>query len=174
MAANARLFARWLELTQERKERKLLKKKPTNTEAEYISSALAQASEEELLQMLDWAFHGTDSYAKFIQGKTSFDAKAPQEYLSIPSLFKDTRLDRRIALGDEWANRPEPAQVTSDWLEKEALPALDRLIDSPESYQAGYDWWCQTMPRHDGGPTEDRDYINALLKLREFRAGSKS
>ena len=91
MAANARLFARWLELTQERKERKLLKKKPTNTEAEYISSALAQASEEELLQMLDWAFHGTDSYAKFIQGKTSFDAKAPQEYLSIPSLFNVPR-----------------------------------------------------------------------------------
>ena len=173
---NQRLFERWLALMNERRGRVSIKKKPTNSEADYIASALKQASEEQLLLMLDWAFYGTDKYAKFLQGKLSFDDSPPQEYLGIPTLFKDKALDKRLDLGEEWSNRTVVQQPADHdkWLEEEALPALDRLADSPESYDVAYDWWCQHMPRHEGGPTSDQPFVQALLKLREYRARDKS
>ncbi len=176
MAANKRLFERWLSLMNERRGRVSIKTRPTNTEAGHISSALEQANEEQLLFMLDWAFHGTDAYALFLQGKRSFDGSQPKEYLGIPTLFKDKALDKRLDLGEQWATREvvEPPSDTAQWLQDVALPALDKLIDSPESYETGYEWWAEHMGRHEGGPTEDRPYIAALMALREFRARDKS
>jgi hypothetical protein len=176
VAANKRLFERWLTLMNERRGRVSIKTKPTKFESGFISSALEQASEEQLLLMLEWAFNGTDPYAKMLQGKSAFGDSKPEEHLGIPTLFKDTRLDKRLDLGEQWHHREvvEPPADTDKWLQEVALPALDKLIDSPESYETGYEWWAEHMGRHEGGPTEDRPYIAALMALREFRARDKS
>lgn len=171
---NQRLFDRWLSLMNERRGRVSIKTKPTHEEAKYISGALTQASEEHLLLMLDWAFSGTDPYALFLQGKRSFDGSQPKEFLGLSTLFKDKSLDKRLDLAEQWSNRVEPTVAADNWLEEEALPALDKLVDSPESYETAYEWWAERRGRNDGGPTEDKEYIKALLKLREYRARSKS
>jgi len=172
---NQRLFERWLALRAERSGRKPLRDRPTKEESKYIASALTQASEEHLLLMLDWAFHGADDYANGLQGRKSFGDGPAKEYLGITTLFKDTKLDKRLDLAEQWANRPVIEPVDEErWLEDEALPALDRLVDSPESYETAYEWWAERRGRHDGGPTEDKEYIKALLRLREFRARDRS
>lgn len=157
----------------ERSGRRPLRDRPTKEESKYIASALTQASEEHLLLMLDWAFHGADSYAKLLQGKSGgFDGRPPQEYLGLATLFKDKNLDKRLDLAEQYANRVVTVQPanTDQWLQAVALPALDGLVDSPESYEAAYEWWAEHMGRHDGGPLEDKPFISALMQLREHRA----
>lgn len=173
--ACTRLFERWLALSIEFRGRATSKTKPTKEEEGYLAGAQKQANEAELMNMLDWAFHGTDDYALLLQGKRSFDDRKAKPFLGIDTLFKDTKLAKRIELGDDWAHRGDNAPaapgspVYETWLETVAIPALHAIIQDPDAYAQAYEWWSKERGAHDGGASSDTDYAKALLRLRQWR-----
>lgn len=168
-AACKRLFNRWLELHHEFLGRATKKKKPTQEEADFIVNAEQQASEEELMDMLDWAFHGTDFYALLLQGKRAGKDGKLQVHLGIHTLFKPTKLSTRIELGDKWAHRDDPTEQSKDdkWFTEEALPVLKAALADPENMDKSYAWWAERKGRAEGGPNSDVAFINALLEARK-------
>jgi hypothetical protein len=168
-----RVFQRWLELAAKHRGWQSKKRTWTTSEQRFISNALTQASEDDLLNMLEWAFHGTDQYATFLQGKTVFNDKdTPSPHLGIEALFKEKNLDKRLDLGRGLAERRVATSTPAEygaWLQDEAMPALHALVSGPEDYAAAYDWWAERRGRDDRGPAHDMGYISALQALRTWR-----
>lgn len=169
-----RIFYRWLEMSAAHRGWETSKRTWTQTEQRLIGACLKVANEEALLAMLEWAFHGTDRYATFLQGKTSYDESTPTPHLGLATLFKEDKLDRRLDLGRahvEDQAKHLPPKDHQRWLEEEAFPALSAMANNPDDWEAAYEWWAGKRGRHPGGASADLTYIEALLKLRDWKPG---
>ncbi len=164
-----RLFNHWAALCRDAGVHTARKRKWTQGESRQINQALNTFTEPELMGMLEWAFKGKDQYAQFLQGKVSFDDRAPKKYLGIDSLFKEKNLNKRVDNGEAFATSANRAPVNDTWLETVALPALHEIILDPDSYNTAYEWWAAQRGPVEGGAAADPDYANALVALRSWR-----
>lgn len=169
-----RLFQKWLDESMRFRGKKVQKRKWTLDERRKMAQALELASEEDLTNMVEWAFRGDDFYAACIQGKRAFrDGEQPQEYLGIGTLFKDRNLDKRIALAEKYVFKRDAAkrsEASEDWLVNVAMPKLHELAPDPDSYPAAYEWWAMERGRHPDGPMADGAFAAALTRLAQWRA----